>query len=40
MGMQNGGKYNLNGQGNILFEIQSEKSKFEIIDARVTVAGE
>jgi hypothetical protein len=42
MGMQDGGKYNLNGQGNIRFEIQSEteKSKFEIIDATVTVAGE
>jgi hypothetical protein len=40
MGMQVGGKRKLNGQGNIQFEIQSEKSKFKIIDAKVTVAGE
>ena len=40
MGMQVGGKYNLDGQGNIRFEIQHEESNIEIIDAKVTVAGD
>ena len=40
IGMQVGGKYNLVGQGNIRFEIQSEESKNEFVDARVTVAGD
>lgn len=38
MGMQVGGKYNLDGQGNIRFEIQHEGSNIEIIDAKVTFA--
>ena len=40
MGMQVSGKYNLDGQGNIRFEIQNEEANIEIIDARVTVAGD
>jgi hypothetical protein len=40
MGMQVTGKYNLDGQGNIRFEIQHEESNIEIIDAKVTVAGD
>jgi hypothetical protein len=40
MGMQVGGKYNLDGQGNIRFEIQHEESEIEFVDARVTVAGD
>jgi len=40
MGMQVSGKYNLDGQGNIRFEIQHEEANIEIIDARVTVAGD
>ena len=38
MGMQVSGKYNLDGQGNIRFEIQHEESNIDIIDAKVTVA--
>jgi hypothetical protein len=38
MGMQVGGKFNLDGQGNIRFEIQHEESNIEIIDAKVTFA--
>jgi hypothetical protein len=38
MGMQVGGKYNLDGQGNIRFEIQHEEPHIEIIDAKVTFA--
>jgi hypothetical protein len=37
-GMQVGGKFNLDGQGNIRFEIQHEESNIEIIDAKVTFA--
>ena len=40
MGMQVGGKYNLDGQGHIRFEIQHEESNIEIINAKVTVAGD
>jgi len=40
MGMHVDGKYNLDGQGNIRFEIQHEESKIEIVDAKVTVAGD
>jgi hypothetical protein len=40
MGMQVSGQYKLDGQGNIRFEIQHEESKIEIIDAKVTVAGD
>jgi len=40
MGMQVSGKYNLDGQGNIRFEIQHEESNIEIIDAKVTVVGD
>ena len=38
MGMQVNGKYNLDGQGNIRFEIQREESNIEIIDGKVTIA--
>ena len=40
MGMQVGGKYNLDDRGNIRFEIPHEESNIEIIDAKVTVAGD
>ena len=40
IGMQVGGKYNLDGQGNIRFEIQHEEPNIEIIDAKVTFAGD
>ena len=40
MGMQVSGKYKLDGQGNIRFEIQREESNIEIIDAKVTVAAD
>jgi hypothetical protein len=40
MGMQVGGKYNLDDRGNIRFEILHEESNIEIIDANVTVAGD
>jgi hypothetical protein len=38
MGMQVGGKYNLDDRGNIRFEIPHEESNIEIIEAKVTVA--
>ena len=38
MGMQVVGKYHLDGQGNIRFEIQHEEPNIEIIDAKVTFA--
>ena len=38
MGMKVGGKYNLDGQGNIRFEIQHKEPNIEIIDAKVAFA--
>jgi hypothetical protein len=40
MGMQVAGRYNLDGQGNLRFEIQHEEPNIEIIDAKVTFAGD